>query len=128
MSCLHLKFHKAQKTVFGLNSFSAFFNSKTEVKHKQDSSVNHKEKSRCLQAAINQLISLLPERIKQLTQENGLLRQEIAFYQNIWNAVMSVSEETESVVIKLQHILASFNKVQTEAEMDCLNFEKTMDT
>ncbi len=41
---------------------------------------------------------------------------------------MSVSEETESVVIKLQHILASFNKVQTEAEMDCLNFGKTMDT
>ena len=128
MSCLHLKFHKAQKTVFGLNSFSAFFNSKTEVNHKQDSSVNLKETSRCLQASINQPIPLLPERIKQLTQENGLLRQEIAFYQNIWNAVMSVSEETESVVIKLQHILASFNKVQTEAETDCLNFGKTLDT
>ncbi len=128
MSCLHLKFHKAWKTVFGLNGFSAFSNSKTEVSHKQDSSVNLKEKSRCLQASISQPIPLLPERIKQLTQENQLLRQEIAFYQNIWNAVMSVSEETESVIINLQHILASFNKVQTEAEMDCLNFGKTMDT
>ena len=127
MNCLHSRSHKAQKTVLTPNGFSTFCKPKTEINHKQDSSVSPEERSRCLQAAINQPIPLLPERIKQLTQENGHLRQEIAFYQNIWNAMMSVSEETESVVIELQQILATFNKVQAEAEAECLNLGKTID-
>jgi len=121
MSCLHLKLHKTQKPVIASNGSSAFCKLKTEINHKQNSSLTSEEKSRGLQAVINQPIPSLPERIKQLSQENGHLRQEIAFYQNTWNAVMSVQEETESVVAQLQQILASFNKVQTEAETECLN-------
>lgn len=118
MSCLHLKHHKARKL---FSDFSPFVKSNTNT-NLQNSSVNLKEKSRCLQAATTQSIPSLSERVKQLTQENELLRKEIVFYQKIWNTVISVQEETEGVVTELKQILTSFNKVQTEAEAECLNF------
>ena len=124
MGCWHSKLRELQQSIFRSNSHPSLSKQNVEIDQKQDSSQALEVLPKQLQAAKNQPIVSLRERIEELTRENGRLRQEVAFYQSIWNAMMSVPEETESMVVNVQQTLHNFHRVQTEAETEWLDFWK----
>lgn len=114
MGWWYSKFRKLQRTIFRFDCPPSRSKPNAEIE----------TTSKQFQEVKNQAIVSLPERIEDLTWENGQLRQEIAFYQSIWNTMMSVQEKAESIVADLQQTLLTFNRVQIEAEMEWLDVQK----
>jgi len=62
------------------------------------------------------------QRIEQLTRENGHLRHEVAFHQQLQDAMRYLQIDILCVMQKLQQAIDGFTKVQREAEAEYMEF------
>lgn len=60
----------------------------------------------------------LSQRIHELTRENGQLRLEIRYYQQMQEAMRVLQEDAKFVAETLEHAVVEFAKVQKEVEDD----------
>lgn len=71
-----------------------------------------------LQASKNVPIKDLPERIHELTKENGQLRLEIKHLKDKVAGLWGLKEDAEFVSETLEYTLAEFRKMEKEVEYD----------
>jgi TolA-binding protein len=71
-----------------------------------------------LQASKKAAIPGLSERIHELTKENGQLRLEVRYYQQMQEAIQALQEDAKFVAETLEHTIVEFGKMQKEVEDD----------
>jgi hypothetical protein len=58
------------------------------------------------------------ERIHELTEENGQLRLEVRYHQQMQDAMRALQEDAKFVAEKLERAVVAFNRVQKAVEDD----------
>ena len=71
-----------------------------------------------LQASKNAPIPDLSQRIHELTRENGRLRLEVRYYQQMQEAIRALQEDAKFMVETMENSIVEFGKVQEEVEDD----------
>jgi TolA-binding protein len=71
-----------------------------------------------LQASKKAPIPDLPQRIHELTKENGRLRLEVRYHQQMQEAIRALQEDAKFVAETLEHAIVEFSKIQKEVEDD----------
>lgn len=71
-----------------------------------------------LQASKNAPIPELSQRVHELTKENGRLRLEARYYQQMQEAVRALQEDVKFVAETMRNSIVEFSKIQEEVEED----------
>jgi hypothetical protein len=71
-----------------------------------------------LQASKKLPVPDLAQRVQQLTKDNGRLRLEVAYHQNLQRATENLREDVRFVIESLERAIAEFSNVQRVVEED----------
>ena len=66
----------------------------------------------------------LSERIEQLSIENGHLRHEIVYYQEMFAASRKLQEDVQYISDKLQRVLARFHAIRRQLDQERFQIHK----
>lgn len=89
-----------------------------EIEHHQGNTVALEATPERLQASKKAPMPSLPQRIHELTKENGQLRLEVRYYQQMQEAIQALQEDAKFVAETLERTIVEFGKVQKEVEDD----------